>query len=112
MNSFIQKVSTRRSGASSACSAAQEPEQLVDDGLEVDPLVGSQQRKPCQQVEAHLVAEGAERSGPGAVVLACAAFQHVAQQPEEVSRPIEASSLRIAIASFRQHAPHRARQYR
>ena len=50
-------------------SPAQEPEQLVDDRLEVQ-LLGGDERKAGGQIEAHLVAEHAERAGAGAVGLA------------------------------------------
>ena len=60
--------------------AAQEPEELVDDGLRVH-LLRRQQREAFGQREAHLVAEHGERAGAGAIVLAVAA---VADMPHEI----------------------------
>ena len=48
--------------------AAEEPEQLDGDGLEVH-LLRRHEREALGQVEAHLVAEHAHRAGPGAVAL-------------------------------------------
>src|SRR4029077_7251027 len=45
---------------------SEKPKQLVDDRAKVQLLCG-QQRKPVAEVEAHLVAKDAERSGAGAV---------------------------------------------
>ncbi len=59
--------------------ALQEPQQLVHDRAQVQ-LLGGQQRKTLRQVEAHLPAEHAARSGTGAVGFLGALFQHVGQQ--------------------------------
>nr|AIA11674.1 Unknown Function [uncultured bacterium] len=48
--------------------ALQEPEQLVDDRLEVQ-LLGRQEREAGAQVEAHLMTEDGERPGARAVLL-------------------------------------------
>src|SRR5581483_10945503 len=48
--------------------AFEEPEQLMHDRLQRQPL-GGQHRKTRRQVEAHLVAEDRQRPGAGAVVL-------------------------------------------
>ena len=48
--------------------AFEEPEQLVDDGAEVE-LFGGEQRKAAREVEAHLRAEDRERPRAGAVLL-------------------------------------------
>ena len=48
--------------------AAQEPQQLVDDRLEVQ-LLRRHQRKAVGQIEPHLVAEDAARAGAGAIAL-------------------------------------------
>ena len=61
--------------------AAQEPEELVDDGLRVD-LLRRQQRKALGQREAHLVAEHRERAGARAVVLALAVVAHMPHEIE------------------------------
>ena len=61
--------------------AAQEPEQLVDDRAGVWSFLVVSSGKPCGEVEAHLVAEDAQRAGAGAVALLDAVLQDV---PEEV----------------------------
>src|SRR4051812_36077527 len=61
--------------------AAQEPEQLVDDGFEMQ-LLGRQQRKAVAQAEAHLAAEHRARAGAGAVGLERAALEQLLQQIE------------------------------
>src|SRR6185503_1737866 len=61
--------------------AAQEPEQLVGDRLEVQ-LLGGEQGEAVAQVEAQLAAEHRQRAGAGAVGLARAARKHFAQQVE------------------------------
>ena len=48
--------------------AAQEPEQFVDDGLQVQ-LLGREQRKTLAEIEAHLVPEYRQGAGAGAVAL-------------------------------------------
>ena len=53
--------------------AAQEPEQLVDDRLQVQ-LLGGEQREAVGEVEAQLAAEHRQRAGAGAVGLARAAL--------------------------------------
>jgi hypothetical protein len=62
-------------------AALQEPEQLVDDAFGVD-LLGREQGEARAQVEAHLVAEDRKRAGAGAVGLARAVLEDVAQQLE------------------------------
>ena len=59
--------------------AAQKPQQLVDDGAQVE-LLGGHQRKAGRQIEAHLLAEQRQRAGAGAVRLASAALADGAQQ--------------------------------
>ena len=59
--------------------AAQEPEQLEDDRAQVH-LLGRDQREAFAQVEAHLVAEHALRSGAGAVGLGDAVIADVAEE--------------------------------
>src|SRR5580765_7906815 len=59
--------------------AAQEPEQLVEDRLDVQ-LLGGEQRKAVAQVEAQLPAEHRERAGAGAVGLARAALEDLAKE--------------------------------
>ena len=59
--------------------AAQEPEQLEDDRAQVH-LLGRDEREAFAQVEAHLVAEDALRSGAGAVGLGDAVVADVAQE--------------------------------
>ena len=62
-------------------SPAQEPEQLVDDRLQVQ-LLGGDQREALGEVEAHLMAEHRERAGAGAVALLHAVGEHVLHQIE------------------------------
>ena len=59
--------------------ATQEPQQLEDDGLEVH-LLGRHQGEAFGEVEAHLVAEHAARSGAGAVGLFDAVLEHMAHE--------------------------------
>jgi hypothetical protein len=61
--------------------AAQEPQQLVDDRLEVQ-LLGGDQREAGGEVEAHLPAERGERAGAGAVGPAGTVLEHVAHEVE------------------------------
>ena len=61
--------------------AAQEPEQLVDDGFEMQ-LLGGDQRKAVGQIEAHLVAEDRARARAGAVALFHALFEDQFHQIE------------------------------
>src|SRR5438270_489314 len=60
--------------------AAQEPQQLVDDRLQVQ--LGGEQREAVLEREAHLAAEHRERASPGAVRLARAALEQLFQQVE------------------------------
>lgn len=59
--------------------AAQEPQQLQNDRLQVH-LLGGDQRKAFAQVEAHLVAEHAAGACAGAVGLGCAMLEHMAHK--------------------------------
>ena len=59
--------------------AAQEPEELVRDRLEVH-LLRRHEGEALGQVEAHLVAERAQRPGSGAVALRLALGEHVADE--------------------------------
>src|SRR5438270_13604891 len=61
--------------------AAQEPQQLVDDRLQVQ-LLGGEQREAVLEREAHLAAEHRERASRGAVRLARAALEQLFQQVE------------------------------
>src|SRR5262249_48041039 len=61
--------------------AGQKPEQLVDNGFDVQ-LLGREQRKALRQVEPRLVAEYRQRTGPGAVVLLHAVGENVLHQVE------------------------------
>ena len=68
--------------------AAEEPQQLVDDRLEVQ-LLGRHQRKAVGQVEPHLVAEDAPRAGAGAVALGDAFVENPLHQIEVLSHDDE-----------------------
>src|SRR5690606_18313535 len=61
--------------------APEEPQQFMDDGLEMD-LLGGHQRKPLRQIEAHLVAEHTEGAGAGAVALLDTLVAHPGEQIE------------------------------
>src|SRR6185312_7543382 len=61
--------------------AGQEPEQLIDDRLEVQ-LLGGEQREAVVERKAHLVAEYRERAGAGAVTLLHAALENLFHQFE------------------------------
>ena len=61
--------------------AAQEPQQLMDDGAQMQ-LLGGDQRKTAREIEAHLMAEDRKRAGSGAVVLADAVVAHMAHEVE------------------------------
>ena len=59
------------------CVAAQEPQQLVDDALQVQFLRGKQ-GKSLAEVKAHLMAEDALRTRTGAVTLRHAFVENAA----------------------------------
>jgi hypothetical protein len=61
--------------------AAQEPEKLIDDGTQMQ-LLGRHQRKPGIEIEAHLIAKYAQRSGAGTIALGRAVLADVAQEIE------------------------------
>src|SRR5437868_2794619 len=61
--------------------AAQEPQQLIDDGFEVD-FLGRDQGKAFGEVEAHLMAENRARASARTVTLLHALAQHLFQQIE------------------------------
>src|SRR5690606_29210724 len=61
--------------------AAEEPQQLVDDRAQVQ-LLRRDERKAFGEVEAHLVAEHAQRAGAGAIFLARAFREDAAHQVE------------------------------
>src|SRR6185437_5424803 len=61
--------------------AAQEPQQLVDDRLEVQ-LLGGHERKAAPKIEPHLMAEDRARAGAGPVALLHALFQDAFHQVE------------------------------
>ena len=56
--------------------ATQEPQQFVDDGLEMH-LLGCEQRETVGEVAAQLIAEHAARTGPCAVLLVHTIFHHM-----------------------------------
>ena len=61
--------------------ASQEPEQLVDDGAQVE-FLGRQTGEARGEVETHLVAEHAFRAGSRAVVLVHALLENVSEKIE------------------------------
>ena len=56
--------------------ATEKPQQLVDDGAQVQ-LLGGEEGKAVVEVEAHLVAESAEGARPGAVVFGHTIGEHM-----------------------------------
>jgi hypothetical protein len=58
--------------------ALQEPEQLIDDTLEMN-FLGGEQRKAFLEVETHLMAEDADGTGAGAVALLVALIEDALQ---------------------------------
>ena len=61
--------------------AGQEPEQLVDDRLQMQ-LLGGEHREAVRQPEAHLMAEHRQRAGAGTVVLLHAVGENAFHQVE------------------------------
>jgi hypothetical protein len=59
--------------------APQEPQQFVDDRLQVN-FLRRQQRKACLQIETQLRAEDTQRPRPGAVVLAVSVLEDMPHQ--------------------------------
>ena len=56
-----------------------EPQKFMDNRLEMH-LLGSEKRKTFAEVETHLIAEDALRSGTGAIRLHCSVFTDMSQQ--------------------------------
>ena len=73
--------------------ALQEPDQLTDHRLQVQ-LLGGHRRKAVGEVEAHLVAEDAQRAGAGAVVLGAPCVRTVSRQIQVLPHPTNVSSRR------------------
>src|SRR6185437_10809168 len=61
--------------------AGEEPEQLVDDRLQMQ-LLGGQQREAVAEIEAHLMAEHGQSAGAGAVALLDAVIENPLHQFE------------------------------
>src|SRR3972149_11274945 len=61
--------------------AAEEPEELMNDRLEVDSLRGNQ-REAIGQIEPHLPTEDAQGPGAGAVRLGAPGFEDMAHEVE------------------------------
>ena len=59
--------------------AAQKPQQLVDDALQVD-LLRREKRETVLKIEAHLVSEDADGAGAGAIALLNTLVQYALQQ--------------------------------
>ena len=73
-------------------SPAQEPEQLVDDRLQVQLLGGDAAESPSREIEAHLMAEHRQRAGAGAVALLHAVGEHVFHQVEILAHRLHPDS--------------------
>src|SRR5690606_20192226 len=78
--------------------AAQKPQELVDDGLEMQ-LLGGQEREARREIAAQLVAEDALRAGAGPVRLAYALLAHLAQEIEVRLHRGGAGALRALCAT-------------
>ena len=59
--------------------ALQEPQQLMDDGLQMQPL-GGHEREALRQVEAHLVSENRDGAGSGPVGFPDALVEHATEK--------------------------------
>src|SRR5215470_16850692 len=78
--------------------AAQEPEQLVDDGFDVQ-LLGGEKGKATPKVEAHLMAEDRARADAGAVALFDALAEHAFHQVEILAhRALRFRPIRLALS--------------
>ena len=91
--------------------AAQEPQQLVGDRLEVHAL-GGHQRKSRGEIEAHLVAEHRQRAGAGAIGLARAVAAHVAHEFEILLHGVSGRLRRCREIARRLAPPVRHEQQR
>lgn len=67
--------------------ALQEPQQLMDDGAQMQ-FLGGQTGKALGQVEPHLVAENRDRPGPGPVLLPYPRVAHAAHQVQVLAHAI------------------------
>src|SRR6185503_20170397 len=67
--------------------ALQEPEQLIDDRLEVN-LLGRQQREAAREVETQLRPEYAQSARPGAIALAHTVMENVLHQVEILAHAV------------------------
>ena len=78
--------------------AAQEPEQLVDDGFDVQ-LLGGDQGKARGEIEAHLMAEHRARADTRAVALFHALGEHAVHEVEvlahERSHPADSGEFNV-----------------
>ena len=83
--------------------AGDEPEKLVDDGLQVH-LLGSEEREAFAQVETHLVAEHALRADPRAVFLDDAL---AADAPEQVEILFHSTVLKAKMMASWYTSPGR-----
>ena len=57
----------------------QEPQELVDDALEVE-LLCRQEREALLEIKAHLIAEGTERTSPSTVTFQVSLCEDMAEQ--------------------------------
>ena len=72
--------------------AAQEPDQLAHDRLDVEPL-GRDEREAVREIEAKLAAEQRTHAGAGAVLLDRAVVERLAHKVEIGAHGLRSSSL-------------------
>ena len=89
--------------------AAQEPQQFVDDGFDVQ-LLGGDQRETARQVKAHLVAEDRARADAGAVALFDALGEHAFHQVEILAHGFGLPADSLAKSSRQMSSGRRVRK--
>ena len=80
--------------------AFQEPQQFVDDGLQMQ-LLGRQDRKAIGQIEPHLMAEDRARAGARPVAAVRSGLHHMTQEVEILFHGSAADSFRGKIGARR-----------
>jgi hypothetical protein len=78
--------------------AREKPEKLVNDGFHMQ-LLGRQKRKALAEVEPHLMAKEAERTGAGPIAALNATFAHHAQKVE-ISLHIKSNNVILLLSRF------------
>jgi hypothetical protein len=88
--------------------AGDEPEQFVDDRFQMH-LLGGEKRKPLLEVEPHLIAEDAARSGAGAVAPVDAMVEDVLEKVQILAIDVIVGNIQ-SVQHRRLHID-RSRQY-